>query len=442
MLTCALELAMLVIGLIAVVMGKFDWALEKPLRGPAVRIAGVVLMLPLPLAFLLGVVVGLIRDRHPQPVDESDPDLVLLFAELGITLGCAATAGAILFLFGRSSGRRRRRARRAARRQVHDVPLPAVLVEGDEGAGIQTEPRPPRPVVRPSRPAQPLEEFPEEPRTEFTPISSSAVRWLIGGTVGGVVLVVVLCAGVGVWASLLRYQAREGPTGTPPPMANVPRPPQFPPAPPQPPARVRGPAAPTPAPPAPPPAAAEDAWVVHPPFPVDPKLLEAGGTVYLGDLQEFDLQPGPWPLGKGRMGDPNGGLVIVGGRRSPHGLGLHPPNAPTPARVRYALGKRARVFKTAVGLNDSVPDHPGPVQFFAIGDGKELWHSAVVRQRGRTEDCAVDVAAVDVLELRTRAEGSHFGAHAVWVEPRLFRDRQAADQEVPLDLPRADPASR
>jgi hypothetical protein len=77
-----------------------------------------------------------------------------------------------------------------------------------------------------------------------------------------------------------------------------------------------------------------------------------------------------------------------------------------------------------------------------IGDGKELWQSGVVRQPGRTESCSLDVGSVEVLELRVRAEGSHFGAHAVWVEPRLFRDRAAADQEPPLDLPAADPAGR
>jgi hypothetical protein len=109
-----------------------------------------------------------------------------------------------------------------------------------------------------------------------------------------------------------------------------------------------GPAAPAPSSPAP-----EGAWDAHPPFAADPKLVESGGTVYLSELHEFDVQRGPWPLGKGNMGDPEMHAVVVGGRRSPHGLGLHPPDVPAVARVRYALGKRARVFKTAVALNDS-----------------------------------------------------------------------------------------
>jgi hypothetical protein len=215
------------------------------------------------------------------------------------------------------------------------------------------------------------------------------------------------------------------------------KPPTEPPSGPAPPVARGGAPAPAPASPAP-----EGAWDVHPPFAADPKLVEPGGTVYLSDLSEFDVQRGPWPLGKGNMGDPEMHAVVVGGHRSPHGLGLHPPDTPAVARVRYALGKRARVFKTAVALNDTAPATGGGVRFVVIGDGKELWQSGVVRQPGRTESCAVDVSTVEVLELRVRAEGSHFGGHAVWVEPRLFRDQKAADEEPPLDLPAADAAGR
>ena len=48
----------------------------------------------------------------------------------------------------------------------------------------------------------------------------------------------------------------------------------------------------------------------------------------------------------------------------------------------------------------------------------------------------VDVSKVEVLELRVRGEGGTWGSHAVWVEPRLFTDRAAAEREAPAERPR------
>jgi hypothetical protein len=180
----------------------------------------------------------------------------------------------------------------------------------------------------------------------------------------------------------------------------------------------------------------------QPPFPVDPKLPGPDPLVYLTDMQEFDVKPGPWPLGKnGTVGSPDRKPIVVNGRKSPKGLGLHPPSGPDHAHVRYALGKMAQVFKAAVAFNDSQEGGPGPIQFLVLGDGKELWHSQVLRRRDQAEECVVDVSGVDVLELRVRGEGSTFGSHAVWVEPRLFKSRADADWEAPLNLPPSRPAA-
>jgi hypothetical protein len=40
----------------------------------------------------------------------------------------------------------------------------------------------------------------------------------------------------------------------------------------------------------------------------------------------------------------------------------------------------------------------------------------------------VDVTGVDVLELRVHAQGSHWGLHAVWIEPRLLETADSQDR--------------
>jgi hypothetical protein len=192
-LILALKLGMVVLGLLAVVMGKFDWGLQKPLRGPAVRIAGGVLMLPLPLALLLGVVWSLLGRTQARQSDPSRLQAWHALAEALLFVTCAGAAAAILFFFARSPARPRRRGRKAARRRTaHDEPVSAVPAD---------------------------EEFPEGPRAEFTPISSTGGRWVVGGMVVGALLIVVLCAGAGVWASILRERVQDGAGGAPAPPA-------------------------------------------------------------------------------------------------------------------------------------------------------------------------------------------------------------------------------
>jgi hypothetical protein len=447
MLICVLEIGMFVIGAIALIAGKFDWALQRPLRGPAVRIAGAVMMLPVPLALTIGVLIGLAGEGAPGRVDPTKRTLLLALIELGIVLACLLPAILILVAFGRTERSGRRRARRPFRRRpwereedLVDEPVPAVLLDDTEESGIQTEPRPPRPAPPPPRRRVPLpyENLPEEERTELAPISSSMMRWLVAGGILCVLVVVGAGISVALWASFARYQARQQSNDSQSGLAA--QPPQGLEGRRQPPPERGVPAVPAPAAPG---APAEPAWEPHSPFAIDPKLLEAPGLVFLSDMQEFDVQPGPWPLGKsGQLGDPDHKAVVVLRRWSPHGLGLHPPDNPGHAHVRYALGKKAQVFKATVALNDSIPPNGGAVRFFVIGDGKELWRSDVVRPHGPGAHCTVDVASVDVLELRTRAEGSHFGVHAVWLEPRLFKDRAEAEREPLIELPVIGPAGR
>jgi hypothetical protein len=168
-----------------------------------------------------------------------------------------------------------------------------------------------------------------------------------------------------------------------------------------------------------------------PPFAVDPKLKGAEGVVYLTDLQEYAVRMGPWNFGKGgRLGNPENSPISVADRPSPHGLGMHPPGPPHCARVCYALGGRAAIFKTAVGYNDYKPNPAcGPARFEVVGDGRLLWRSQTVKERNVLQQAELDVSGVQVLEVRVCGEGYMFGSHAVWFEPRLYTDRAAAGRD-------------
>jgi hypothetical protein len=159
-----------------------------------------------------------------------------------------------------------------------------------------------------------------------------------------------------------------------------------------------------------------------PPFEVDPQLTGDWSKVYLTDMTPFDVKNGPWELGRGNVGNPTHDAIVLRGTRSPHGLGMHPPWGGQ-AAAKYVLGGRASTFRASAGLQDRPANEPAPspITFLVFGDGRLLWQSHVVSARGASEDCAVDVRGVKVLELRTDAKGSSFGSHAVWFEPHLLK---------------------
>jgi hypothetical protein len=162
------------------------------------------------------------------------------------------------------------------------------------------------------------------------------------------------------------------------------------------------------------------------PAPVQPTA--PGGQVvplqakhFLSDLSEFDVKAGPWPFFKdGKTGADGKIPIVVNGTSSPRGLAMHPPDLKF-AAVKYRLGKQAAQLKAVVALNDSANRVLSAAIFEVLGDGRSLWKSAPVSKAGQSQECAVDVSGVEVLELRVHSTGSHFGLHAVWVDPHLVR---------------------
>src|SRR5262249_22779310 len=73
-----------------------------------------------------------------------------------------------------------------------------------------------------------------------------------------------------------------------------------------------------------------------------------------------------------------------------------------------------------------------PAIFTIWGDGKKLFESKnIAHNHFRTQDCAVGVSGVDILELRVHAIGHNSGVHAVWVEPRLLQRVDTVDDSGP-----------
>jgi hypothetical protein len=160
--------------------------------------------------------------------------------------------------------------------------------------------------------------------------------------------------------------------------------------------------------------------------------LPAGGLFpdrahrFLADLEAFDVQSGPWPVTKGDCG--NGQAIQFAGARSPHGLGMHPPDAPAYASAKFCLGKQAAVFKATVAINDTTKWCWSPAVFTVHGDGRELWRSAwIAHNHTHSQNCHVSVAGVDVLELRVECVNNNPGVHAVWLGPRLLQKIDSPD---------------
>lgn len=155
-------------------------------------------------------------------------------------------------------------------------------------------------------------------------------------------------------------------------------------------------------------------------FPTLQELLESGPTVYLSDLEDFDVQAGPCPLGKnGELG--NGSRIQVQKKDIPKGLGMHPPDPPALAKASYRLGKQRAVLHGGAALNDTAENPWGAAIFGIHGDGKLLWKSSPIKKRGKVAEFRLDLNDVEVLQLSVQVEGHSHYVHAVWVEPRLTK---------------------
>lgn len=100
-----MEVCMLIFGIIALVRGNFTLTRNKVVTGAPARIIGVILILPLPLALLAGLLIGVyfgMQGRRPQDIQS-----IAIPVELGIILGCMLLAVVIGLATGHPPQRRR-----------------------------------------------------------------------------------------------------------------------------------------------------------------------------------------------------------------------------------------------------------------------------------------------------------------------------------------------
>lgn len=86
-----LEIIMLIFGIITLCKGKIQFSNRRVTDGPAAYVTGVFLILPLPLAFMVGLVLGAILTQRGQQI----PYLTLALIEGGIAIACGLVAIAI-----------------------------------------------------------------------------------------------------------------------------------------------------------------------------------------------------------------------------------------------------------------------------------------------------------------------------------------------------------
>src|SRR5262249_49785005 len=135
--------------------------------------------------------------------------------------------------------------------------------------------------------------------------------------------------------------------------------------------------------------------------------------------------PGDFSVGEVRLGKDDVRRLAVDGKLIPKGLFMYPPSQNT-TFVRYRLGGQYRRLETAISISDTSHGCP-PVVCTVLGDNRTLWTSKPIQSRAGRQNCDVDIAGVDVLELAATCPEARFqpdntwGAHLVWIDPLVRR---------------------
>jgi alpha-galactosidase len=137
-------------------------------------------------------------------------------------------------------------------------------------------------------------------------------------------------------------------------------------------------------------------------------------TVWLDDLNLASATQGWGEPHKNTSVD--GKPLAIGGKQFERGFGTH---AESVLKINLAGG--AEKFSASVGVDDGVDKNPAAsVEFFVIGDGKELWRSGVMRAGEAAKDCEVDLSGVKslVLKVGDAGDGNSYD-HADWTDAKF-----------------------
>src|SRR5437773_1370836 len=90
MMILGAEIGLLVLGIYGLTTGKLTLSKTRVVEGPAARWLAVVCMLPLPLSFVVGFVIGFTTAARGQPWNPDSWRWTLILIEGGIVVACVA----------------------------------------------------------------------------------------------------------------------------------------------------------------------------------------------------------------------------------------------------------------------------------------------------------------------------------------------------------------
>jgi NPCBM/NEW2 domain len=107
----------------------------------------------------------------------------------------------------------------------------------------------------------------------------------------------------------------------------------------------------------------------------------------------------------------------------PKAIFMHPPppHLGKFAALAYSLNGEYSTFDAEVSLRDGPLRSEVPVTFHVIADGKPLWKSNPITTQTQTQKCSISVKHVKHLKIAVSCDGPPFGAHAIWIDPRLSK---------------------
>jgi WD40 repeat protein len=211
-----LEIGLLVAGLIALITGRLKLSKQRVATGAAARIAGLVFMLPLPLAVFVAVALSVGHASGGIAFNPDEWQRLSLVVELGLIGVCCLIGFGIAFSASATQtdverSEKPERARPRPQAKTEPAPEPVLWAEPAEAppAAIRGETPIPLPLARASG-----RESPRKPagRAESAAAASSMlVWWIVGGVAAGLFPCMATTGGL----VLLWFLARPSPAPSP-----------------------------------------------------------------------------------------------------------------------------------------------------------------------------------------------------------------------------------
>jgi hypothetical protein len=197
-----MEIAMLVMAIVALVRGKMTLSRSRVLQGTAARLIGAIGLLPLPLAFAAGFGFGVYFGMQGQNINDPANRWILSAMEAAITVLCFVLMMALGYAFATPS--EADRSRDLPDTPAEEEPIAVAPVTAEEQTGVTT---PARELPPPRRRQADI----EAPATGRGSGSGRALPWILGA-VGAALLLMLLCGvgGVGLYF-FLRDDGQRGP---------------------------------------------------------------------------------------------------------------------------------------------------------------------------------------------------------------------------------------